>query len=304
MIEVVCAALLLFAPSESPEQSPVEVEAQSLLGEPLARPNLPEDFRLEQTEKLAGARAELERNPHDADALVWVGRRLGYLGRYGEAVDAFSLGVERFPEDARFFRHRGHRYITLRQFDDAIADLSRAAAMTEGEPDAIEPDGLPNARNIPTSTLQSNIWYHLGLAHYLTGNFETALEAYRSGMEVSNNPDGIVSMSHWLYMTLRRLGRDEEAAEVLTPITAEMDVIENGSYHRLLLFYRGELSEQELLGEGSSALDDVTTGYGVANWHLYNGDSDRAYRMFRAIVDRGEWAAFGSIAAEAELSRR
>jgi hypothetical protein len=63
-------------------------------------------------------------------------------------------------------------------------------------PDQIEPDGLPNARNIPTSTLQSNIWYHLGLAHYLRHDFDRALDAYRKCLAVSKNPDGVVSASH------------------------------------------------------------------------------------------------------------
>ena len=47
--------------------------------------------------------------------------------------------------------------------------------------------------------------------------------------------DLLVATSHWLYMTLRRLGRDDEARQVLKPIHADMYIIENHSYHRLLL---------------------------------------------------------------------
>lgn len=118
----------------------------------------------------------------------------------------------------------------MREFDRAIADLTRAAELTAGRPDAIEPDGIPNARNVPTSTLQSNIWYHLGLAHYLKGDFNRALVAYREAMRVSGNPDMLVATSHWLYMTLRRLGRATEAEAVLAPISREMAIIENDAY--------------------------------------------------------------------------
>ena len=84
--------------------------------------------------------------------------------------------VEDFYHDARFYRHRGHRYISVRRFDEAAADLARAAELSEGVPDVVGEDGAPNAAGIPRSTSHSNIWYHLGLAYYLQGEFERAAE--------------------------------------------------------------------------------------------------------------------------------
>jgi tetratricopeptide (TPR) repeat protein len=291
---------------QAPTTEPLNViEAMSLLGQPLARPVLPEETRRRYEEALAEARLRNYADPGDADAIIWLGRRTAYLGRYRDAIDIYTRGIQRHEGDARLYRHRGHRYITIRELDRAIADLERAAALTGRRDDEIEPDGLPNARNTPTSTLQSNIWYHLGLAYYLKGDFEQALRAYRACMDVSKNPDMLVATSHWLYMTLRRLGRDAEAARVLEPIRADLDVIENGAYHRLLLMYKGTLPVDSLLSATSSAaLDDVTTAYGVGNWYLYNGDTARAEEIFRRIVATGNWAAFGAIAAEAELARR
>lgn len=89
---------------------------------------------------------------------------MAYLGDYKQAIKIFTEGSVKFPKDARFYRHRGHRFITIRCFDEAIRDFETAAKLVKGKEDEIEPDGLPNARNIPTSTLQSNIFYHLGLA--------------------------------------------------------------------------------------------------------------------------------------------
>lgn len=265
--------------------------------------SLPAEVKADREAKLAEARAAVERSPEDADALIWLGRRTAYLGRYREAIEIFSRGIEKHPDDARFYRHRGHRYITVRDLDRAIADLETAARLIKGQPDQIEPDGLPNARNIPTSTLQSNIWYHLGLARYLKGDFEGALAAYREDLKVSANPDMLSATTHWLYMTLRRLGRDEEARQVLEPIHAGMDIIENQAYHRLLLMYKGELSPEELRSGASGDLDPPTLGYGLGNWHLYNGRRDEAVRTFREVLAGGNWAAFGYIAAEADLKR-
>ena len=253
--------------------------------------------------QLADAEAELAKNPDSPDALIWVGRRQAYLGRYGDAVATFTKGIERFPADARFYRHRGHRYITLRQFDNAIDDLKKAAALTRGKKDEVEPDGQPNARNIPTSTLQTNIWYHLGLAYYLKGDFASAAEAYAEDLKINPNDDNLVAVTHWAYMTARRRGRHEEAKRLLDPIRRDLEVIENGSYHRLLLMYKGELPEAELMKSVEAGLDLVTTGYGVGNWHFYNGRTAQAKDIWRRIVATDQKAAFGYIAAEQELRR-
>jgi hypothetical protein len=85
-----------------------------------------------------------------------------------------------------------------------------------------------------------------------------------------------------------------------------MDVIENGSYYKLLLMYKGLQDADALLaGIGDGGLDAVTVGYGVANWHFYNGRRDQALGLFRKIVEGHErqWPTFGYLAAEAELAR-
>jgi tetratricopeptide (TPR) repeat protein len=179
-------------------------------------------------------------------------------------------------------------------------------SLVKGKPDQIEPDGQPNARNIPTSTLQSNIWYHLGLAYYLKGDYANALRAYREDLAVAKNPDMQVAVSHWLYMTLRRAGRTADAAKVLEPIRRDMDVIENGSYHRLLLLYKGELTADSLPKNfgADGALEDITTAYGVANWHYYNGRRDDAEAIWRKVLTaKSQWASFGYLASEAEVKR-
>lgn len=252
--------------------------------------------------QLDSARQVAEADPGDADALIWLGRRLAYLGRYNDAVDVFTRGIAAHPADARFLRHRGHRYITLRNLDAAIADLERAARLIAGTEDEIEPDGMPNPRGIPTSTLQFNIWYHLGLANYLQGDLERALDAYEQCMAVSTNPDALVATVHWMYMTLRRLGRDERAHRLLDPVSREMDIIENHAYHRLILLYRGELPPDSLWRpDAGASVEDVTTAYGVANWHIYNGRATTGENLLRDIIARDQWPAFGHIAAEAEL---
>jgi tetratricopeptide (TPR) repeat protein len=282
---------------------PNNAQTVSLLGDTLFSSGEPSESVLAN---LMDAEAEYRADPGDADALIWYGRRLAYAGRYREAINMYSEGIHEHPADARIYRHRGHRYITLRMLDEAIADFETAAALIEGMDDEVEPDGAPNALNIPVSTLHTNIWYHLGLAYYLKGDMENAFRAYDQCLQASPNDDMIVASTHWLYMILRRLGRDQEAEEVVAPITAEMEVIENQAYHNLALFYKGELSEADLTGsdEPAATPSNVGIAYGLGNWYLYNGDEERARAIFEQITGANAgWGGFGYIAAEAELSR-
>jgi tetratricopeptide (TPR) repeat protein len=291
---------LLFAAAQG------KPEATSLLGKPLFASQIPDDARTRLEANLAAARSDFDKDPGSVEAAIWLGRRTAYLQRFREAIAVYSAAIQKHPEDARLYRHRGHRYITVRELDAAIADLSKAALLSRDRPDEVEPDGQPNARNIPTSTLKTNIYYHLGLAHYLKGNFTAAANAYHVCMAHSTNADMRVATAHWQYMALRRLNRPEDAARVLDKITPGMDVIENASYHKLLLVYKGESKPEELLASlKDGSLDSATVGYGIANWHLYNGRRREAEKMLEDIVERNaaQWAAFGYIAAEAELAR-
>ncbi|HET9479080.1 MAG TPA: tetratricopeptide repeat protein [Pyrinomonadaceae bacterium] len=269
---------------------------------PQLSPETQRDFET----KLKEARELYEKDSRSADGVIWLGRRTAYLGRYKEAIAIYSKGIEQFPSDARLYRHRGHRFITLRCFDAATADLEKASKLIKGRADETEPDGLPNARNVPTSTLQSNIWYHLGLAYYLKGDFQRALSAYREAEKVSSNADMLVATTHWLYMTLRRLGREKEASETLLKIKDDLDVIENADYYKMINVYKGKVKVQDLWNEiskDSNSLSNATLGYGVGNWFLYNGERAEAEKVFRQVTAGNQWASFGYIAAESELNR-
>lgn len=279
-------------------------EASSLLGRPLYA-NPPEAQRERMEAELRRAKDVLRDRPNDPEAMIWVGRRLGYLWRMTEAVEEYTKGIERHRKYAPLYRHRGHRYITLRQFDRAIADLESASRLIAGQEDVIEQDGMPNARNIPLTTLHFNVWYHLGVARYLKGDFSGALDAFEKCMECRGKyDDNLVAVTDWMYMTLRRMNRDADAEKLLEPITEDMEIIENHAYHRRLLMYKGVLRAEDLLDvRNANDLDMTTMGYGVGNWYLCEGDRAKAVEIFEKVVAGSYWPAFGYIAAEADLAR-
>ena len=93
-----------------------------------------------------------------------------------------------------------------------------------------------------------------------------------------------------------------EAATILEPISKEIDIIENEGYRKLCLLYKGELLPDEITSTGDDPLQNATLGYGVANWYLVTGKPALAETTWRQILKGSQWAAFGYIAAEADLN--
>jgi len=275
-----------------------EPQAMSLLGKPLYAP----EPSAEALANLEAAREDYRQAPGNADAIVWLGRRIAYTGDYRGAIEMFSEGIRKHPDDARFYRHRGHRYISVRDFDRAIADLARAAGLIEGTENEVEPDGLPNALGIPVSTLHGNIWYHLGLAHYLKHDWDAALSAYDRAFASGDNDDNRVSTTHWRYMILRRMGRHDEARAALDVISTDMNVIENFGYYDLCLFYKGEKTFDDLFAANEDTPGGSAVGYGLANWLMVEGETGRGRAMLADLAANDGWSAFGVIAAEADLA--
>ncbi len=265
------------------EKSEEKPEVISLLGKKLyATPATGEELaKLE--DDLKEAMLKVEADPENPENLILYGRRLASLWRFHEAIKVFTKGIENFPGNAMLYKHRGHRYISIRQFDKAAADLTKASQLNDHDFD---------------------IWYHLGLAHYLKGEFEKALSAYQNCHKFAEKDDSKIAISNWLYITLRRLGKKDEASKVLDGITEKMEVVENKSYFNLLFFYKGKMSEEEISALAiASELDMATMGYGVGCWYLYNNDPEKAKAYFEKIVNTRYWPAFGFIASEAELVR-
>jgi tetratricopeptide (TPR) repeat protein len=300
-------AILAFACKKNTPIPKEDWEAVALNGKKLYPPKESAASLRTKDSLLAIAQANFDADSNNLENIIWLGRRTAYQSRYKDAIEIFSRGIRKFPESPELYRHRGHRYISVRNFDSAIQDLQKAAALAKGRPSEIEPDGIPNQLNLPLSSLQFNIYYHLGLAYYLKGEFQTALTYYDTCMQWSVNPDLLTATADWTYMALRRTGQEEQAKLILEKITPDLEVIENDAYLQRLLMYKGLIAPKSLLDLGNTdelvRLNVVTQGYGVGNWYLCNGDTARARNIFSKILETEQWAAFGYIAAEADLYR-
>jgi tetratricopeptide (TPR) repeat protein len=272
----------------------------SLLGTAIPLPN-PTTATLE---RLTDAEQQFRSNPSLAHT-IWYGRRLAYANQLEDAIRIYSEGIKRFPHAYQLYRHRGHRFISQRNFVAAIDDFSAAAKLAETQPVEIEPDGLPNALNMPLSNGHFNIWYHLGLAHYLSGAFEQAAQAYQQCLEYCYNDDCLTATIDWYYMALRRQGMFEPATKLLERLPEQITLVENDGYYQRLLMYQGKLEPHALIDpdQAEDELTLVTQGYGLGNWYLTAGDTHQAMQIYRRLLTTQSVTAFGYIAAEADVCR-
>ena len=158
---------------------------ETLIGTPVTQPNWSEATRERLEKDLEIARAVMAVAPEREDSWIWLGRRLGYLARNGEAAEVFTEGLERFPDSYKLLRFRGRHLARNREFDRAIADYRRAAELVENIPDSYEPDGIINSRHQYLGSYRSNIHYYLGQTSWAVGDYEatllgTVLDRFRS----------------------------------------------------------------------------------------------------------------------------
>lgn len=249
---------------------------------------------------IAKADAALAADPHNIDLILAAARARDVAWQFHDAIDVYTRGLAIAPADVRLLRFRGHRYISTRRFDLAVADLQKAATIA------------------PSSF---DVMYHLGLAHYLRGEFTEAASVYRACIDATTHPSPLpegwrscttvktkdndrAAVSDWLYRALRRAHRHDEAKALAASFGPNLTVGENEAYYAALRFYQGALTDAQVMAP-KTANDNrlVTVGYGVATFYLANGETERACELMRRVSDEPNWNAFGVIAAEADLAR-
>lgn len=262
-------------------------EAFTLRGEPLySHTAVSAERRSELEEALAAARADMGGSPNDVNLVRKVAKGLAGLHRFREAQELLTQALAKAsgPDAAWLYCDRGHFYVNLREFAEAKTDLLRAAEL-----------GLD----------AFDVWYHLALAHWFTGDPEAALPAFQRCYDIVDDDSHRAAITDWLFVCLNRLGRRDEAEPLLEHIHADMTMTGNNHlYLKQLLFYKGELSEQEMdaiCEQGGLAL---TNNYTMGLWYRQAGDETKAIECFRRVVEQGTvWGAFGHIGAEVELAR-
>lgn len=271
------------APRQTADANQGALELTSLLGRKL--------YALPDDDSIPAARAKLAADPNNPTLAIALSQAQAGRRQYREAIETCTKALGAAPDNADLLIERGHRELGMRNFTAAQADLERASSL---DPKKI--DGF----------------YHLGLANYFQGQFDAAADAFRKALALASDNDNVIDCTNWLYVSLRRGGRETEAAQALAKITPE---IKNTGPHyafylRLLHFYQGSISELDVLPPKPKDANDVeaelafdTVSYGVGNWHLYAHDPDRPAQIFLKVVTGDAWNSWGFIGSEVDLGR-
>lgn len=237
---------------------------------------------LPDTDAIKAARAALSADPKSIARIIDLGVAESGARQFREAIATFTRGLEIEPDNALLLRWRGHRYLSVREFDRAFADLSRGSALD--------------------STIYGH-WYHLGIVQFVRGDFSAAAASFARAQPIAPDAGELAGSTDWLWMSLSRAGRGAEAKAMLDRRPDNKPV--TNAYTRRLQLYRGEIGPEAVLTPADT--DEVqiaTLAFGLGNWHLLRGDKAQARTWFeRSVRAGGGWPGFGFIASEAELRR-
>jgi tetratricopeptide (TPR) repeat protein len=246
-------------------------------------------YALPDDKSVMDARMSLAADPESVSLVLQLAHAEASRRQYREAVATATAGLAFAPNNADLYLERGHRELGLREFKPAMKDLERAALLA--------PEML-------------DVHYHLGLAHYFLGEFDAAATAFDRARSLAKSDDSLIDCSNWLYVSLQRGGKEQQAEQVLARITPEVKNTEPHLYFylRLLRFYQGKLTAEAVLPpppagpadlEGELAFNTVT--YGVGNWRVYHHNRSGAMDLFRSVAKGEAWNSWGFIGSELEL---
>jgi tetratricopeptide (TPR) repeat protein len=227
------------------------------------------------------AEQALAAEPRNVQRFIALGVAQAGARQMREAVATFTRALAVAPNDPMLYRWRGHRNLSVRRFDDAMADLTRGYGM---------------------DSTNYGILYHLGVLRFVRGDFNAAADAFARAQPRAPDGGELAGATDWLWMSLQRAGRAAEAAAMLARRPDTLPAA--NAYVRRLKLYRGEIGPEAVLTPNDTGDVDVATlSFGLGNWYLVKGDTTRARELFRRSISSGGWPAFGFIASEAELSR-
>lgn len=238
---------------------------------------------LADTGAIARAESAVAREPRNGNLLIQLGVAQAGMQQYREAIRTFTRAMALAPGDALPYRYRGHRYLSVRLLDSAVADLERGAWL---------------------DSTNYAIWYHLGVSQFVRGEFAAATAAFQRALPIAPDANERAGATDWLWMSAMRARRPDVARAALAGLPDTLPITSAAAYWRRLQLYRGRLRPEAVLTPADTAgIQASTLAFGVGNWYLVNGDTARAREWFRRAASGNGWPAFGFIAAEAELRR-
>src|ERR1043166_3600609 len=151
-------------------------------------------YAQKDTGPIARAEAAHKLDPKNIDKIIALGVAQSGARQFREAITTFAKGLEISPNNAMLLRWRGHRYLSTRQMDKALADLTRGNKI---------------------DTTNYGIWYHLGIVRFARGEFDQAATCFTRALPRAPDAGEHAGSTDWLWMSYMRAGKPKEAAALL-----------------------------------------------------------------------------------------
>ena len=178
------------------------------------------------TGPIARARAALTAEPRDVQRIIALGVAQSGARQFREAIATFSRGLTIAPNNAMLYRWRGHRYISIRQFDNALADLRRGYQL---------------------DSTNYGILFHLGVLRFAKRDFAGAATMFAKAQPLAPDGGERAGSTDWLWMSLSRANRPAEAAAMLARRADTLPAPPGYAYVSRLRLYRGETAPEALV---------------------------------------------------------
>ncbi len=176
------------------------------------------------TGAIARAESALAVDPRNVERIIQLGLAQSGARQFREAIQTFTRGLTIAPTDAMLYRWRGHRYLSVREFDRALDDLTRGSRL---------------------DSTNYGIWYHLGIVRYARGDFAAAADAFARAQRRPPDAAELAGATDWLWMALSRAGRAAEAQAMLD--RRPDSVAAANAYAQRLRLYRGQVGPEDVI---------------------------------------------------------
>ena len=255
----------------------------------------------DKDQRISTAQEAVNKAPNDPELRLSLGRLQDSHLRFLESISTYGEGVEKFPGDYRFLRMRGQRYLSVRKFEQGLADLQKAAKLVPNSFDAA---------------------YYLGLAYYFSGDHAQAAAEFwrcedqmkrplkeqanlmggRSCEGLREEENGRIPLQYWRYLALRRAGLSAEARKYLDEqVNPLLTITVTKPFYEALLFFKGVKEINEMMaGANEGSRDFLTRSSGVATFLFTEGERAQACGIWARNAMDPNWDHLGVINAESE----
>ncbi|MEO7962280.1 MAG: tetratricopeptide repeat protein, partial [Gemmatimonadaceae bacterium] len=145
---------------------------------------------LADTGNIKHAQEALANDPRNAQKIIALGVAQSGARQFREAIATFTKGIAVAPNDPMMYRWRGHRHLSLREFKEAESDLRHGFQL---------------------DSTNYGVLYHLGIVRFVKGDFAGAVDAFKRAQPHAPDAGELSGSTDWLWMSLSRAGRGEEA---------------------------------------------------------------------------------------------